>query len=149
MNYKKSKTKKCKECKKAFTPGNSVQPCCSPKCYFRWVAGKPKKEKKLYPLHRGAYRESPEFLRNSKELRLKQIDDLGYNYCEICKKKRLVECHHIVYRSEKPGHDKLHSKINLILLCKVHHDWIHETKQNRKQLVFDRKLNEVFGEDIN
>jgi 5-methylcytosine-specific restriction endonuclease McrA len=143
------KEKRCPICGKHFIP-NGIQKHCSPKCHYKSLG------KKAYKVISKIARKPlikkvksiPEFTKNSKELREEQVENFSYTFCQLCKKPGAVECHHIIYRSEKPGHIKLHSKINLILLCKTHHDWIHENKQNRKQLVFDRKLNEIFGEDV-
>lgn len=140
------KEKRCTECSKHFIPGLG-QKQCSPKCYYKFLGKKVYKtlKKKKLPYKP---KENPVFLKNSRQMREKQIEDCNSTYCELCKKHGPVEAHHIIYRSEKPGYPELHSKKNLILLCHTHHEWIHENKQNRKQLVFDRKLNEIFGEDV-
>ncbi len=80
----------------------------------------------------------------------RQIDEDGYIHCEWpgCNETYLLEDHHIIYRSEKPGHENLHEPPNLIRLCKGHHDWIHESKANRNQLVEDRRLYLLFGNDV-
>lgn len=54
--------------------------------------------------------------------------------------------HHIVYRSEAPKHENLHNKRNVIKLCNECHSNYHNRKDNRKHLVIERKLWELFPE---
>lgn len=127
--------------------GKLGQKQCGPKCYYKALG------KIIYKKMKGVSKmvkpkENPTFLRNARLLRKIQIENYNSTYCELCKKFGQVEAHHIIYRSEKPGFPELHSRMNLILLCHYHHEWIHESKQNRKQLVIDRGLDKIFGDDV-
>jgi hypothetical protein len=90
--------------------------------------------------------------RNVKEMLDAQISERGYNWCEQCGKTRPVSAHHIIFRSEKPGHPFLHAKINLILVCGTDvtgcHGEFHRHKGARNKLVVDRSLHEWFGNDV-
>lgn len=87
-----------------------------------------------------------EFLRNSKIIRKKQIDNLWYSYCEHCSTSNSLrfETHHIIYRSEAPKHKNLHNTRNLIRLCIRCHNDFHSKKIDRWYLVKERKLWELF-----
>lgn len=77
------------------------------------------------------------------------IDKEGFLYCERCKVSGTrFEVHHLIYRSEKPKHEYLHDKINLINVCVKCHNWFHNNKSNRNQIVRERELNKYFGEDV-
>lgn len=52
----------------------------------------------------------------------------------------------MAYRSEVPNHPKKHSRINTVLLCREHHEWIHAKKSNRDTLVVERRLWLTFPE---
>jgi len=90
------------------------------------------------------------YLNNRKELLNDMIENRGYVYCQDCNTSNSFKfhSHHIVFRSEKPGHKDLHNKQNLIILCNVCHDRYHNDKGYRNMLVEDRELNKLFGNDI-
>ena len=78
----------------------------------------------------------------------KMIDDQESYFVSRTKTNTKFETHHIIYRSEKPNHEHLHSSNNLILLCVLCHNYFHKSKQTRVELVKERKLNEMFGNDV-
>ena len=90
--------------------------------------------------------------RNVKEMLADQIRNYGHNFCEQCGQTKPVSPHHIIYRSEKPGHEFLHAKINLILVCGTDttgcHGEFHRAKGNRNKIVADRELDKWFGADV-
>ena len=113
MKKKKIKSKLC-SCGKSFLPKTSLQKFCSPECFYK-APGKVAKEiyqqvKKIGKRLNKLRKENPKFIKNSRELRQKQVMQCGFTYCEMCHKPGIVEAHHIIYRSEKPGHSSLHSK---------------------------------------
>lgn len=74
-------------------------------------------------------------------------EEYGYVFCRECSKSsgfRNLEWHHIIWRSEAPGHNNLHSRENLILVCNHCHDDFHTNKSKRNKLVQKRNLTEVF-----
>lgn len=77
------------------------------------------------------------------------IDEYGYLVCQNChKSNRAFHVHHIIFRSEKPSHEYLHDHRNFILVCVECHNWFHDKKGNRNKLVEERRLNELFGNDV-
>jgi 5-methylcytosine-specific restriction endonuclease McrA len=62
--------------------------------------------------------------------------DKGYMFCERCGRSDQYNysVHHIFFRSEKPKNKHLHHRFNLILLCHKCHNFLHEHKQERKNL---------------
>ena len=75
--------------------------------------------------------------------------NFGYYFCQHCKKTvSFVDVHHIIWRSEKPGHPDINCKKNLILLCRNCHNEFHDKKGTRNQLVLDRQLHLIFGNDV-
>ena len=162
-------TKKCKVCNREFKPYTTLDKFCSTNCRIENQKSKRKfrhtekttksKIGKNNPNYRnGMYcRKNKitaigerEFRRNSKSLKNKMINDVGYVYCENCKTSNSLrfETHHIIYRSEKPLHENLHKKENLIVLCiKCHNDY-HKIKGKRNKLVEQRKLNKLFSNDV-
>jgi len=76
----------------------------------------------------------------------KNIDTMQ---CERCGTRNAIfDIHHIVYKSEVPFHEKKHDPINLTLTCRKCHDWYHAKKNNRKKIVIERGLEEVFGKKL-
>jgi hypothetical protein len=165
---KKPKIKNCKTCQGEFVPYTSLDKFCGFLCRvqnqkasrkYNWSPEKVEKRKginnpayknggrclgvkqdnagdKLYRKNRDAYKEEI-------------INEKGYICCEKCgRNDGRIETHHIVYRSEKPNHEHLHSKENLIFVCVLCHNWFHKAKGNRNELVQERKLNLLFGNDI-
>jgi len=78
------------------------------------------------------------------------IDDQGYIECQACGATSSIkyETHHIIFRSEKPGHPHLHDKQNLVVLCIGCHNHWHKHKSARSEILIDRRLDELFGLDI-
>ena len=94
------------------------------------------------------------YRKNGNEIMQAMIDDKGYIYCEHCNRPNALgyERHHIIWKSEKPGHENLHDKENLLILCKDFngscHDKWHADKSLRNKLVEERELDKLFGKDI-
>lgn len=159
----------CKFCGKEFKPYSTINKFCSSKCR---VDNKKSKSKRNWteeqiskrigdknPCFRtGTYQLNVKrtsigqrlFERNAKEIEEKMIGDVGYKYCEFCGTSNSLrfERHHIIFRSEKPNHEYLHSKENILITCIGCHNKFHKEKGLRNQLVIERKLNELFGDDI-
>ena len=93
---------------------------------------------------------STRYYTNRDRLRREKIDGIGYWCCDKCGRNNTYNysMHHIVYRSEKPKHEHLHNEKNLIDLCMKCHLWFHEKKDRRNYLIEERKLTELFGNDI-
>lgn len=92
-----------------------------------------------------------EYRRNRDALKREIRAEKGWLVCQRCGRDLeglAVHCHHIVFRSEKPNHEFLHDKRNLVIVCPECHEWYHESKGNRDQIVADRKLNLLFGDDV-
>ncbi len=165
----KPKQKKCKFCGSLFAPYTSLDKFCSSNCRvenqkstrsFRW---NPESTKKIIGKNNPAYRNGTycrnikkstaserEFIRHGKAIRSDMILDVGYLHCENCKTSNSIkfECHHLVFRSEKPLHENLHKRDNLILLCIQCHNDFHKSKTLRNDIVSSRKLNILFGDDV-
>ena len=90
--------------------------------------------------------------RNHKHEKMEaMIKDKGYVWCEHCFTTRsyMWDYHHIVYRSEKPSHQHLNDKLNLIFLCKPCHEEFHKHKHTmRAKYIIERKLIGLFGSSI-
>lgn len=163
------KPKKCKHCQIEFAPYNSLDKFCSANCRinnqkskrsFNWrpdqVANRIGAKNPAY--RNGMYTRSAKrtavgnkvFFRNRDELKAKMIDDHGYLFCEQCKTGTTYqwETHHIIYRSEKPGHPHLHDKENLLHLCMQCHNDFHKSKDMRNAIVVERGLDKIFGQDV-
>lgn len=94
----------------------------------------------------------PELVRNRKELVKEMQDKYGYLFCQKCQSVQCgmkFEVHHIVFRSEAPGHPMLHDKINLIIVGSDCHqnspDSFHRKKEVRIPFMIERGLYEIFG----
>jgi len=164
----KPKTKTCQFCKNEFKPYTSLDKFCSANCRVANVKSKrtwnwtPEMTNKILgknnPCYRngqsvrGAKRDSSGlrlFFRNRDEYKQDFIEKNGGLWCEKCGNPSLrLEAHHIIYRSEKPKHEHLHSKQNILLLCVPCHNWYHKSKSHRNQIVIDRGLNLLFGDDV-
>lgn len=83
-----------------------------------------------------------EFIKTAKQMQSDMIDEHGYLFCEHCgvngNSSPLDPPHHIIFRSEKPKHPKLHSRENLIILCRSCHNKFHANKTMRNDLVRKR-----------
>lgn len=90
------------------------------------------------------------FIKNSKEIKQSMLDERGFIYCEFCETSNSLrfESHHLIYRSEKPEHENLHKKENLIILCIKCHNEFHKHKSLRNEIVKSRHLEHLFDVDI-
>lgn len=166
---KKPLTKICGCCNKEFTPYTSLDKFCSANCRIenmkskrskRWskestekIMGKnnPSYKSGMYSRSNSRTDEGQkQYLRTRNQLRAEMILNHGYLFCEKCGTNKTYqwEMHHVIYRSEKPLHKYLHDKRNLINLCMKCHNWFHKNKSNRNEIVEERKLYELFGDDI-
>ena len=166
---KKPKIKTCGVCKSEFTPYTSLDKFCSANCRVenqkskrsrRWSVESTQKRMGIgNPSHstgmyvRGnkiSYNGERLYLRTRNQMRDRMMNDYGYIFCERCgiTSTYKFEMHHIVYRSEKPNHPQIHNERNLINLCLLCHNWFHKNKSNRNEIVKQRNLSELFGNDI-
>ncbi len=91
---------------------------------------------------------------STKQIVNSMIDNHGFLFCQHCNRSDgpLSPPHHIIFKSERPGHPELHNVRNLILLCFECHDKFHGkikgfTKHGmRKELIVERNLNKLFGD---
>lgn len=166
---KKPKVKDCQCCGKQFSPYTTLDKFCSVTCRvdnqkskrkFNWT--KEQVEKRIgdkNPAYRnGMYARANTktsigqrlFNKNNKEIRQKQIDEVGHIFCEHCKTSNSprFEGHHLIFRSEKPLHQNLHDKENIYLLCIACHNLFHKDKGLRNEIVIQRGLDKVFGFDV-
>lgn len=142
------KEKKCKYCKTTFKPKNSLQVFCRELCDKKYTK---EREERLGLVKKATktQEQNKVFEKNKKILKERIVDEVGYLLCEKCTRTDLpFEVHHIVFRSEAPLHKHLHSLPNLIHLCIDCHDWYHEDKSRREELVKERKLVKIFGQSI-
>mgnify|MGYP003153373668 CR=1 FL=1 len=63
--------------------------------------------------------------------------------CDNCG-KTAVDKHHCVFRSEAPGHENLNHERNLVFLCRICHNSLHEKKSRREPIIKERRLWELF-----
>ena len=84
--------------------------------------------------------------KNRKEIINDMIDEYGYIFCQNCGTSNAFkfECHHIIFRSEKPNHPEMHNKKNLLIVCRKCHGSFHRTKSIRDKYVKERKLDKLF-----
>lgn len=166
---KKPALKDCAVCGSKFKPYSSMDKYCSVNCRVQnlkskrsWNWTKEQIEKRLgenNPCYRtGMYQADGKinssgdraFRKVRDEMRREMIEAHGFLFCEKCNRSdgSTWETHHIIYRSEKPKHQFLNDKRNLIHVCINCHNWFHKNKGNRDLIVMERKLNELFGDDI-
>jgi hypothetical protein len=132
--------KKCKSCSREFQQFRTTDKYCSYSCA--------KKEGKI-PVKK-LPKDNDEFERQRAKLDQLLIERHGQVICEVhgieCEHEWMgLQTHHIVYRSERKHHPMLHNVINLIKCCIPGHNWFHEKKSNRNQLMKERGLDEIFG----
>lgn len=160
--YKKTTiyNKKCVQCDVDFECINKRQKTCSRRCYFeqektrrKWKNNPAYKTWNFVDWHLPENRKEfnykyKAFQKNAKIIREEQRDKYWYNFCEHCKSSNAYryETHHIIYRSEKPKHDNLHSRTNLLRLCRDCHIAFHKDKNMRYKYVVSRKLHELFND---
>jgi len=90
-----------------------------------------------------------EYIENRRIVTDAQYCNYGFHFCEKCgRSDGYLDCHHIIFRSEKPNHRSIHNIDNLILLCRDCHKLFHDKKGTRNDLVESRKLHLIFGNDI-
>ncbi len=165
---KKPKSKNCSFCSLEFKPYTSLDKFCSAAC--RIENEKPKRSKRWNEVSvskrmgtnnpgykhglavMGAKKDSTgmkRYLKIRDEYKAEFIENNGSLYCERCgTTSGKVETHHIVFRSEKPNHEHIHDKRNLLIVCVPCHNWYHKSKGNRDLLVNQRQLQDLFGIDI-
>jgi 5-methylcytosine-specific restriction endonuclease McrA len=169
LRSNKPKLKTCQYCSNEFSPYTSLDKYCSANCRVenmkskrsrRWSKESTQKRigKNNPSFKSGMYARDnkrtdngqKEYLRIRNEMRSNMILQHGYLFCEHCTTNQTYqwEMHHIIFRSEKPNHEHLHNSKNLINLCIKCHNWFHQNKSNRNKIVEDRKLYELFGEDV-
>lgn len=173
VNIKRSQDKPskktCNYCQKEFKPYTSLDKYCSANCR---IANQKSKRSRNWSKescdnrsgdNNPAYK-SGSYARGNKKsadgerfykkvrngMRAKMIEEHGYLFCEKCNTNNTYqwEMHHLIYRSEKPRHEHLHNEKNLINLCMKCHNWFHNKKSRRNEIVEQRGLTELFGQDI-
>lgn len=87
------------------------------------------------------------YLKKYKKEFLKNHDWLFCEHCGISNPFRF-EIHHIIYKSEMPGHEELNNSLNLILLCTDCHNKFHQKKSLRNKLIKKRELNKLFEKNL-
>lgn len=143
----KPKPKQCKSCNKEFKQYKSTDKYCSPKCAL--IAYKPMQAKTANKAKKTLSKSEKEYRRKASAYRRAMISDHGYEFCERCGITGTpLETHHIVYRSERPNHPNLHDNCNLIRVCVPCHNHYHKSRSNRRELIEERKLIDVFGPSI-
>ena len=78
----------------------------------------------------------------------KQGKDINLLGCELCHRQdaSVYDFHHIVFKSEAPHHPELNNPRNIIYVCRSCHMFLHGSKrENRKHLIKERKLDELFS----
>lgn len=147
------KAPRCIICQTEFTPVRFLQRVCSIPCSKVWAKQKESeaKERNIVKRPSKPSKDANTYL-NARKAFLRDVRErYGCVTCERCGRDgryATIEVHHIVYRSEKPRHEHLHSFENLMCLCLTCHEWIHESKGNRDQIVAERKLNLLFGDSV-
>lgn len=159
---KKPETKSCKVCEKEYVPYTSLDKYCSVECRvvnkksgrsFQWGEQSVKNRiGKNNPNYKHGLKvadinkKQKEYMRVRDKLHACIIEKDGYLSCQNCHKSNVkFETHHIVFRSERPSHEHIHNPKNLIVVCVPCHNYFHNVKSNRNQLVYDRGLEELFG----
>lgn len=169
LKSKKTGVKTCKNCNKKFEPYTSLDKFCSANCRienqkksrsFNWNENSVNKiTKENNPAFRnGFYMRGRKkisigerkYLKNIKQIKTEIIEKHGYLFCQYCGSNNSLrwEGHHLIFRSERPLHEHLHDKENIILLCIKCHNEFHRNKETRNEIVKERKLNEIFNLQI-
>lgn len=150
----KIKPKTCTHCGTSFEVKRFLQQFCKPACQIAHTKETTKEWGKRPVINSKPLKPSKDantYL-NARKAFLRDVRErYGCVTCERCGRDgryATIEVHHIVYRSEKPRHEHLHSFENLMCLCLTCHEWIHENKGRRDQIVAERKLNLIFGDDV-
>lgn len=165
---KQKKIKNCSFCEKEFKPYTSLDKFCSVKCRIEKMKSKKPKKCGAEQVKKRKVALTPQYVnglstigskvnadgvglfqKNSKELRESMLNEYGYLFCENCNlTSKKLECHHIIYRSEKPSHEHLHCKENILMVCVPCHNKFHTNKGLRNEIVEKRGLNLLFGNDV-
>lgn len=90
-------------------------------------------------------------VKNRNDIVEEMREQFGYVFCLECDRSsgfRNLHVHHIVFRSEAPHHDNLHSKQNLLIVCDECHTKLHNQKFIREKWVVRRNLRHVFSDII-
>ena len=146
---------KCIHCWNDFKSYNKTKVVCSDTCYrermsenrvwvnnpsYRnWVYTKESDKK----IHKNW---DSKFQRICSIMNQEMIEKYWYRFCECCWINQSLrwEHHHIVFRSEKPWHEFLHSKENTIHVCIKCHNEYHKNKSKRDSLMIERWLDKIF-----
>ena len=138
-----SKAYSCKYCETPFIKRLSTDRYCSYKC-----ASSDRKPIKRTEIKRTVSKSNKYYEKVRELLRDNIIDEDGYYSCENCGASSTVplEIHHIFYRSEVPNHRHLNHPSNLIMCCRQCHEYFHYSKGNRKRLVEERGLEQLFSD---
>lgn len=86
------------------------------------------------------------FTKICKVMNNEMLEKYWYRFCECCWINQSLrwEHHHIVFRSEKPRHEHLHDRVNIINLCIKCHNEFHKNKSKRDPLMIERWLDKIF-----
>ena len=150
--------KNCKICWTEFFPNTNTQETCKNKyCKSKFSTQKKrirnvellKLQTKKDQAKRKTEWQKTDIIKRS--ILSDMIKEKWYSYCEWCwEKERLLDLHHIIFRSELNNHPKKHCKANSILLwselskCKCHRKW-HDNKNLRNYIVKERWLDKIFN----
>lgn len=165
---KKPNFKICKFCGAEFKPYTSLDKFCSPKCRVEELKSKRSRRLSDEFCKKRSGMGNPAFIHGNSmlgkvpnnvgykkymkirdSLKSEIISEYGFLFCQRCNiNKPPFDTHHIIFRSEKPNHEHIHNKKNLIVLCVKCHNYYHKTKSNRNELVKERNLTELFGNSI-
>ena len=81
-----------------------------------------------------------------------QMNTHNYLFCQNCNRSGCgLEAHHIIFKSERPGHPEIHNPSNLILLCVECHNKFHgrikgfKKHDMRSELIKNRNLTDLFN----
>ena len=72
---------------------------------------------------------------------------MSWTECKRCG-GTAVDRHHIIFKSEARKHLNLNNERNLIFLCRICHNDMHEKKSRRGMYIKERKLWELFPDRI-
>lgn len=164
-----TKPKKCLVCGKEFKPYHTTDKFCSYECLMvnkksksKWNWDDEQCENRRgtkNPAYRNGLRVNgtrltgkglKKFKKNAEKIESRMINEYGWKFCEICKVSNAIkyERHHIIFRSEKPNHENLHDKENILITCISCHNKLHANKGMRDAIVKERGLDKIFGSDV-
>lgn len=74
------------------------------------------------------------------------LDELG---CEICGRMSgvIFDRHHIVFKSERYKHPEIDNPLNIIQVCRDCHNGFHNKSISRLELIEERGLRTLFGDN--